>query len=170
MGPTHKALWTLVTHCLHAIGGKMYFFCSCFTSLRSRTLKPPKRDQKVIGETLLLSSIKLENFKKVELDIIWNPHLNLKKITQILFSAIENSLFIWWKGCKLVHQCHILHTVIFALHDNYFHYSLLKFILVYTSFVMLFFLMYQEKSLLILAFCNTIKNNSHHSILVFFNY
>lgn len=65
------------------------------------------------------------------------------------------SLFIWGKGCKLTHQCRILHTIIFAYHKNYFHYLLLKFIVMYTSFVMLVFLMCQEKSLLVLAFFNT---------------
>lgn len=56
-----------------------------------------KRDQKVIGETLLLSTIKLENFKKVELDIIWNPYLNLKKLHQHMFAFSSWNLIIYMR-------------------------------------------------------------------------
>lgn len=50
MGPTHKSLWTLVTHCLHAVGGKMYFFCSYFTSLRSNFETSKKRSESDWGD------------------------------------------------------------------------------------------------------------------------
>lgn len=80
VGPTHNSLWTLVTHCLHAVGGKMYFFCSCFTSLRSNNFEASKKSSESDWGDIVTFYNKARKLKKLELDIIWNPHLNLKKL------------------------------------------------------------------------------------------
>lgn len=88
VGPTHKSLLTLVTHCLHAVGGKMYFFCSCFTSLRLNNFKASKKRSEsnwLLSTILLLSTIKLANFFKSRTRHSLIPTFKLEKNMQAFF-------------------------------------------------------------------------------------
>lgn len=97
----------------HWWGNVLFLLMFYFPKIKTN-LKPLKREEQVTGETFLFSSIKLLK-KLVDLDLMWSPHLNMKKITAVYlcFHWLKVHYLYEGRDVSLYIKVIFLHVVIF---------------------------------------------------------